>query len=98
MGEGTSMRAGNKRRVQVRRKRREGFTAKKRQVFFDRLAACCNVARAGRPEGSVQGATLSTSPPLARFRPGGRGFPPLASLNFANFVDFRGWAGRRKSR
>ena len=42
---------GNKRRVQVRKVRKGGFTDRKRQVFLDHLAGCCNVTRAAAAAG-----------------------------------------------
>lgn len=42
---------GNRRRVQVRAERKDGFTAEKRQVFLDHLAGCCNVTRAAAAAG-----------------------------------------------
>ncbi|HEY0327273.1 MAG TPA: hypothetical protein VGC46_15015 [Allosphingosinicella sp.] len=42
---------GNKRRVQVRKVRKGGFTDGKRQVFLDHLAGCCNVTRAAAAAG-----------------------------------------------
>ena len=51
MGEGESVTGGNRRRVQVRKERKDGFTAAKRQMFLDRLGACCNVTRAAAAAG-----------------------------------------------
>jgi len=51
MGEGTLVRAGNRRRVQVRKERKDGFTAAKRQVFLDHLASCCNIRRSAKAAG-----------------------------------------------
>lgn len=42
---------GNRRRVQVRAERKDGFTAAKRQVFLDHLAGCSNVGRAAAAAG-----------------------------------------------
>lgn len=42
----TAIRGGNRRRVQVRAERKDGFSAAKRQVFLDHLAGCSNVTRA----------------------------------------------------
>jgi hypothetical protein len=42
---------GNKRRVQVRKVRKGGFTEKKKQVFLDHLAGCCNLTRAAAAAG-----------------------------------------------
>ena len=74
MGEGTLVRTGNKRRVQVRKvrkvrkERRDGPTAARKQVFFDHLAACCNVTRAAaaaRGAGSGVHFVHFASPPTA---------------------------------
>jgi hypothetical protein len=43
--------AGNKRRVQIRAERKDGFTAEKRQTFLDHLAGCSNVSRAAEAVG-----------------------------------------------
>jgi hypothetical protein len=51
MGEGEAMAGGNRRRVQMRKERKDGFTAAKRQMFLDRLGACCNVTRAAAAAG-----------------------------------------------
>lgn len=42
---------GNKRRVQVRKVRKGGFTARKKQIFLDHLAGCCNLTRAAAAAG-----------------------------------------------
>lgn len=51
MGESVSVRGGNKRRVQVRKERKDGFTEAKRQVFLDTLAGCATVCRAAEAAG-----------------------------------------------
>jgi hypothetical protein len=51
MGKGTTVTAGNKRRVQVRKERKDGFTEAKRQVFLDTLAGCATVCRAAEAAG-----------------------------------------------
>lgn len=51
MAKRTEVRGGNRRRVQVRRAPRVSFTAEKRQIFLDHLAACCNVTRAAEAAG-----------------------------------------------
>ena len=51
MGEGVSIRGGNKRPVQVRKERKDGFTEAKRQVFLDTLAGCATVCRAAEAAG-----------------------------------------------
>ncbi len=42
----TTPQPGNRRPIQLRAERKDGFTAEKRQVFLDHLAGCCNVTRA----------------------------------------------------
>ena len=42
-GADTTLSAGNRRRLQARTERKDGFGAARRQVFLDHLAACCNV-------------------------------------------------------
>jgi hypothetical protein len=56
MSEAESVTGGNRRRVQVRKAVRAAFTAAKRQVFLDHLAACCNVTRSA----AAAGAGIST--------------------------------------
>jgi hypothetical protein len=51
MAKNMEIRGGNRRRVQVRKAVPRGFTAAKRQVFLDHLAACCNVTRAAAAAG-----------------------------------------------
>ena len=51
MDNGMEVRAGNKRRVQVRKAPRVSFTAERRQVFLDHLAACCNVTASAAAAG-----------------------------------------------
>jgi hypothetical protein len=51
MGEGTATQAGNKRRMQIRAARKDGFTDAKRQTFLDHLAGCSNVTRAAAAAG-----------------------------------------------
>lgn len=46
-----SVTGGNKRKVQVRKVRKGGFTDRKKQVFLDHLAGCCNVTRAAAAAG-----------------------------------------------
>ena len=47
----SAIRGGNRRRVQVRAERKDGFTAAKRQRFLDHLAGCCNLKRAAEAAG-----------------------------------------------
>lgn len=42
---------GNRRPVQIRAERKDGFTAEKRQLFLDHLAGCSNVSRAAAAVG-----------------------------------------------
>lgn len=58
MGSGTSVQAGNQRRVQVRAARKDGFGEDKRQVFLDHLAGCCNLGSAAAAAG-VSTATVN---------------------------------------
>ena len=51
MAKGVSVTGGNKRRVQVRKERKDAFNAAKKQVFLDHLAGCCNVTRAAKAAG-----------------------------------------------
>ena len=51
-GAGTTVCAGDRRRVQARKERKGGFGAAKKQVFLDHLAACCNVSRAAQAAGA----------------------------------------------
>lgn len=51
MIDGVAVTGGNKRRVQVRAERKDGFTAEKRQRFLDHLAGCANVTRAAAAAG-----------------------------------------------
>lgn len=51
MEDGTKISAGNKRRVQVRKERKDAFSAAKKQVFLDHLAGCCTVKRAAAAAG-----------------------------------------------
>lgn len=51
MDKGVSVTGGNKRRVQVRKERKDGFTEAKRQVFLDTLAGCATVCRAAAAAG-----------------------------------------------
>ena len=46
-----NVRGGNKRKVQVRKVRKGGFTDRKKQVFLDHLAGCCNISRAAAAAG-----------------------------------------------
>lgn len=46
MGDGTATQAGNKRRIQARAERSDGFGDAKRQVFLDHVAGCSNLRRA----------------------------------------------------
>jgi hypothetical protein len=46
MGKETVTTPGNKRRIQVRKARADGFSEAKRQVFLDTLAMCCTVTAA----------------------------------------------------
>src|SRR5690349_7962046 len=77
MNEETVTRAGKSRRVQVRKARKDGFIAAKRQVYLDCLAGCgIRPRREAMPPGVVS--TLSTS---AR---GDRAHAPMASANIGN--------------
>jgi hypothetical protein len=51
MGKETVTTPGNKRRIQVRKARPDGFTEAKRQVFLDTLAMCCTVTAAAKAAG-----------------------------------------------
>jgi hypothetical protein len=51
MGTGVSVQGGNKRRVQVREERSDGFTDAKKQIFLDTLAGCATVKRAAAAAG-----------------------------------------------
>lgn len=51
MGGKEPVQAGNKRRIQVRAPRKDGFTEAKRQVFLDHLAGCCNLGRSAEAAG-----------------------------------------------
>ena len=51
MDEGVSVRGGNKRRVQVRKERKDGFTEAKRQIFLDTFAGCATLCRAAAAAG-----------------------------------------------
>ena len=51
MKKGTRVSAGNKRRVQVRKERKDAFNAAKKQIFLDHLAGCCTVAHAAAAAG-----------------------------------------------
>ena len=51
MGKETVTTPGNKRRIQVRKARADGFTEAKRQVFLDTLAMCCTVTAAAKAAG-----------------------------------------------
>jgi hypothetical protein len=51
MARGESVRGGNRRRVQVRKEREDGFTAEKRQVFLDTFAGCATLCRAAAAAG-----------------------------------------------
>lgn len=42
---------GNKRKVQLRKARKDGFSAAKRQVYLDTLAMCCTVSAAAAAAG-----------------------------------------------
>ena len=42
---------GNRRKVQVRKERKGGFTAAKRQIVLDHLAGCANLTRAAAAAG-----------------------------------------------
>jgi hypothetical protein len=47
----TVVSAGNRRRVQVRKARPDAFTAAKKQVYLDHLAACCTVTTSAAAAG-----------------------------------------------
>ena len=47
----TKVSAGNRRRVQVRKERKDGFGEAKRRIVLDHLAACCNITRAAAAAG-----------------------------------------------
>ena len=51
MERGVTVRAGNGRRVQVRKARKDGFSEEKRQIVLDHLAACSNLTRAAKAAG-----------------------------------------------
>ena len=55
MGKGTRgttrISAGNRRRVQVRKERKDAFNEAKKQIFLDHLAACCTVEAAAAAAG-----------------------------------------------
>ena len=51
MGKETVTTPGNRRRMQVRKARPDGFTAAKRELFLDTLAMCCTVTTAARAAG-----------------------------------------------
>jgi phage terminase small subunit len=51
METGTTVSAGNRRKVQVRKERKDAFSATKKQVFLDHYAAGCNVTRAAAAAG-----------------------------------------------
>ena len=51
MGKGTRISAGNRRRVQVRKERKDAFNDAGKQVFLDHLASCCTVAAAAAAAG-----------------------------------------------
>jgi hypothetical protein len=51
MGDKGVTQGGNRRRVQIRAERKDGFTAEKRQTFLDHLAGCSNVSRAAAAVG-----------------------------------------------
>ncbi len=48
---GKRISAGNKRRVQVRKERKDAFNDAKKQIVLDHLAACCNVLAAAEAAG-----------------------------------------------
>ena len=50
-GKDVSVQGGNRRRVQVRKERKDGFTQAKKQVFLDTLAGCATVCRAAEAAG-----------------------------------------------
>lgn len=51
MGKEENIGRGNKRRKQVRKVRKGGWTAERRQAFLDHLAGCSNVTRAVKAVG-----------------------------------------------
>lgn len=51
MMDGAAVTGGNKRKVQARKVRKDGFTEEKRQIVLDHLAACCNLTRAAKAAG-----------------------------------------------
>lgn len=51
MDKGTTVRGGNRRRLQVRKERKDGFTAAKKQVYLDTLAGCATVCRSAAAAG-----------------------------------------------
>jgi hypothetical protein len=51
MGDKGVTQGGNRRPVQIRKERKDGFTAEKRQTFLDHLAGCSNVSRAAAAVG-----------------------------------------------
>lgn len=48
MAEETARRGGKRRKVQLRKVRKDGFTKEKRQIVLDHLAACSNLTRAAK--------------------------------------------------
>jgi hypothetical protein len=48
---GVSVRGGSKRRVQVRKERKDGFTEAKKQIFLDTFAGCATLCRAAAAAG-----------------------------------------------
>jgi hypothetical protein len=53
MGDEGVVQGGNKRRVQMRAERKDGFTAARRQLFLDHLAGCSNVSQAAAAVGTT---------------------------------------------
>lgn len=51
VGKGTRTSAGNRRKVQVRKERKDAFSEAKKQVYLDHLASCCTVTTAAAAAG-----------------------------------------------
>jgi len=50
-GKSVSIRGGNKRKVQARKERKDGFTAAKKRIVLDHIATCCNLKAAAEAAG-----------------------------------------------
>lgn len=51
MSKGTRISAGNRRKVQVRKERKDAFGDAKKQVYLDHLASCCTVTTSAAAAG-----------------------------------------------